>query len=1014
MTRKNKQVLNNLAAEQKRAEVNVSARQIPVSHKVDVVVVGGGTGAVSAAVAAAETGAKVFLVAPQPYLGDDMTATLRLWREEGEKLDSPLAKRIFYDIERTHMEEDRDSMPRPMHVKKVLDEALLVAGVEFLLCCYAADVLRDSRGNPCGIIMADRAGRQAVVAKTIIDATDRAYVARRAGAEFRPFPTGLQTFKRVVIGGNPRFGESMTVREVLPSFRGPSSDPSDDAGGDYKVFEYTVRLPMKDGSWASWAAVDQKVRTMTYHPEQQFTSDILFTVPVDTVVAQQSAAGQWNGVAELPLEAFCPKNVPHLYILGGCGDLTRQQAEKLLRAAALIELGRRIGKAAADHARTLNEPRDVKLAGRPTVSPAVGGDVVECLLGIRPVQQLPTVPQEPRTLPVLGYYDVVVIGGGTAGAAAGIGAARQGAKTLVVEYLHLLGGVGTAGAITKYCAGNRVGFTAEVPGGASWDIERKAEWWRKTLQEAGGEIWFGTLGCGAFVEGNLIRGAVVATPQGRGVVLAKVVIDATGNADIAAAAGVPCRYTDEGEFAVQGAGLPPRPLGANYVNTDYAFTDETDLVDVWHLNVYAKMKHSGAFDLGQLVDTRERRQIVGEFTVSLLDQMLGRIYPDTILEAVSGYDKHTWTITPYSLLKHPMRNSFRTYLPYRCLLPKGLRGMLVSGIGISTHCDAQPLIRMQPDVQNQGYAAGVAAAMAAKTGAELRSIDIRLLQRHLVEVGNLTEAVLSHGDTAPATDEQLDAAVDSVRDESEGLALIFINPKRTLPLLQKSYQLAQGRNKLAYAKILGMLGDATGLDTLMAAVDETTEWSEIPHYRIGRDYEGYRDVGWEMTDLDNTLIALGRTRRIEAVPIILRKLQMLKPSDPFMAPGSKGDMSPHFRSVALALELIGDPRAAKPLADLLGQPGMAGYVHAPLPSISGEDRPASVWSRWGDASEFGTKTWLALRELMYARALYRCGDYQGLGRGILTRYTKDLRGHFARHAKAVLGSVVNAGHSCVD
>jgi hypothetical protein len=44
----------------------------------------------------------------------------------------------------------------------------------------------------------------------------------------------------------------------------------------------------------------------------------------------------------------------------------------------------------------------------------------------------------------------------------------------------------------------------------------------------------------------------------------------------------------------------------------------------------------------------------------------------------------------------------------------------------------------------------------------------------------------------------------------------------------------------------------------------------------------------------------------------------------------------------------------------------------------------------------------SLRELVLARALYRCGDYQGLGKRILQTYTDDLRGHLARHAQAVL------------
>ena len=77
--------------------VNESARQIPVAYEADVVVVGGGTGAVSAAVAAAKDGAKVFLAAPHPYLGDDMTATLRLWLQPGETPTSPLAQRVFGD-----------------------------------------------------------------------------------------------------------------------------------------------------------------------------------------------------------------------------------------------------------------------------------------------------------------------------------------------------------------------------------------------------------------------------------------------------------------------------------------------------------------------------------------------------------------------------------------------------------------------------------------------------------------------------------------------------------------------------------------------------------------------------------------------------------------------------------------------------------------------------------------------------------------------------------------------------
>jgi hypothetical protein len=72
-----------------------SARDIPLAYDVDVVVVGGASAGVAAAVAAAEQGAKVFLAAPRPYLGEDLCATYRLWLEADEVPDDPLATELF-------------------------------------------------------------------------------------------------------------------------------------------------------------------------------------------------------------------------------------------------------------------------------------------------------------------------------------------------------------------------------------------------------------------------------------------------------------------------------------------------------------------------------------------------------------------------------------------------------------------------------------------------------------------------------------------------------------------------------------------------------------------------------------------------------------------------------------------------------------------------------------------------------------------------------------------------------
>ncbi|GAJ20358.1 unnamed protein product, partial [marine sediment metagenome] len=72
-------------------------------------------------------------------------------------------------------------------------------------------------------------------------------------------------------------------------------------------------------------------------------------------------------------------------------------------------------------------------------------------------------------------------------------------------------------------------------------------------------------------------------------------------------AGAMCTYTNGAGVAVQGAGLPPYKLGTGYTNTDWTFIDDTDVVDVWRAFVVAKKKYKDVYDLGQLVDTRERR-----------------------------------------------------------------------------------------------------------------------------------------------------------------------------------------------------------------------------------------------------------------------------------------------------------------------------------------------------------------------------------------------------------------------
>ena len=77
------------------------------------------------------------------------------------------------------------------------------------------------------------------------------------------------------------------------------------------------------------------------------------------------------------------------------------------------------------------------------------------------------------------------------------------------------------------------------------------------------------------------------------------------------------------------------------------------------------------------------------------------------------------------------------------------------------------LIRMQADLQNQGYAAGLAAAAAVKAGGHTRSIDIRALQKELISQGVLDERVSTDKDSYPMSAEEVERAVQAIGGQDD-------------------------------------------------------------------------------------------------------------------------------------------------------------------------------------------------------------------------------------------------------
>lgn len=168
------------------------------------------------------------------------------------------------------------------------------------------------------------------------------------------------------------------------------------------------------------------------------------------------------------------------------------------------------------------------------------------------------VVESSRTLNIRSKYDVIVCGGGPAGVGAALAAAREGAKTLLIEKYGMLGGVWTTGFLNPFfeCAGRGwlvdelVQNLTQAGAFASWRKERygdsvfDVESMRRVLEQmmaaAGVDLLYYSQVADAIVEENKIRGVVIESKAGREAVMADVVIDSTGDGDVFARAG--CEY----------------------------------------------------------------------------------------------------------------------------------------------------------------------------------------------------------------------------------------------------------------------------------------------------------------------------------------------------------------------------------------------------------------------------------------------------------------------------------------
>lgn len=413
--------------------------------------------------------------------------------------------------------------------------------------------------------------------------------------------------------------------------------------------------------------------------------------------------------------------------------------------------------------------------------------------------------------------DVLVVGSGSAGATAAITAALEGAQVALVERYGFMGGISTQVLDTFYGFYTPGSTPRKVVGGVpdrvvealqqhgvlvrrpntygagdglTYDPDILKVVWETLALAAGVKVLYHTLFLDVLHDADRVRGVVAATKRGLVRLEAEVVIDASGDADVAAAAGAPFEGPQDGpvqsltttfrllnvdtvraravrkdelhqrmQAAIDsGRYALPRREGSVHITpfegvmatnmTRVAQVDATDPLDLTRAEIegrrqaleYARFlrdcvpgyEQSVLASLSTQIGVRESRRICGAYRLTRQDVTGARKFEDAIARCGAPIEDHhaagdtRWEYLPDG----------ETYdIPYRCLLPQRVEGLLVAGRCLSADHDAHASVRSMGQCMAMGQAAGAAAALAVRNTTPPHALSIAPLQARLRTLG---------------------------------------------------------------------------------------------------------------------------------------------------------------------------------------------------------------------------------------------------------------------------------------
>ncbi|MFC1714203.1 FAD-dependent oxidoreductase [Candidatus Poribacteria bacterium] len=919
----------------------------------DVLIVGGGFAGCLTALACAEEGLSVTIIERRGYPGREVTAKLRQWvkREGFDQMRPELKALLLPPGEKREIDAEPSEIPDcfseeiPLFcgsIKKCLLEALLKNGVKTILMSDVAGVLA-SGDSALGLLLANKYGLQVIRGKLIIDASE----GHKALGYMSDVRSDSSSAHYVIGFSGARLPDKNELQ--VPEEMGVVGDLVRIHPGKSRSCNALVEFGFKPGtqvhSLSGATAREYQARQLAVniaqhliHHSEYFQNALMSELANETAIKSSR-----RGIpTDLPGNFLVPKrDLPFDF---SCSDLMNVQESCQQLAAEVKEIVGSTAQIGTDTALCIRSGETAIPLNECRLS-----DFDDPKLGI-PLQSVEF--NFKRFLPTAAKCEVLVAGGGTAGACAGIAAAENGADVIVAETNCDLGGTQTLGGISSYYHGYQDGFTKilnsrmaafgkSIYGKPVPKHIAKMLLYEKELVEKGGRLFLNTSLCGTSVENGAVKGCVAVNDAGMFIIEARVTVDATGDGDIAVFSGAEYTYGNPRNGNVQDYSQFGKG-NAHWIvrSSDLDVINHRKMSELMRglIITHQKAPH---YDFVPMLTVRESRHIEGEYTLDLLDIYEGRNFHDAIAVAMTDWDVHgissSW-LGRLGFMPVHMKDSV-VQIPYRCCIPRGLDGLLISAKAISATTDAACYCRMAADVQNLGYANGLAAAMAAKEGGGTRKIDVPLLRQRLSELGILPAESLGEPEVSGSAEQRIVQLANG--DESALFSVVLLPKERAMPLLEAAFR-KPDTDRLCIARAMAWFGSGAGMELLIENLrvlnhrEGAAAYDDTHPYKTGNPKAGIIDRIDDYWRINQLLILLGILRDPAAIEVICDVVEKAeaggepkREATPYVS--SRIDMQrvPHFDRllcIAFALERLASRRFVPSVEELLDKSYIGGYL----------------------------------------------------------------------------------------